>query len=343
MADEKYPRQGDHMTNDETELRPSHSTCMECGAVVGTNSNCENCRRMATRNWPSRHLWGTDGTCLNCGKMEDRANEQCIPVANGDKGLAEIKTKCEQYWNEHRIGSVEVHAILEFIHTRTVDVIAKVERLERVRLQNENLIQHQSLKMDQFAAKVERLEADQFDCLHNKSHRLGIATGMQAAAKVAPREPAGMRSGDEGFWTGWLRGVREFRAAILAAAKQQTGEAGSLRSRLTYADGKYDGMEEAAKVERPRVPMLNDNAHYGDGWVDGIYAFREAICTAAKQLMGEAGSRECSLSTSGESRAPASPVTGSASPVPSKIVDVSGGDGVTERAAGLRAAAEEQT
>ena len=126
MADEKYPRQGDHMTNDETELRPSHSTCMECGAVVGTNSNCENCRRMATRNWPSRHLWGTDGTCLNCGKMEDRANEQCIPVANGDKGLAEIKTKCEQYWNEHRIGSVEVHAILEFIHTRTVDVIAKV-------------------------------------------------------------------------------------------------------------------------------------------------------------------------------------------------------------------------
>ncbi|MEK0325158.1 MAG: hypothetical protein QQN63_05585 [Nitrosopumilus sp.] len=53
--------------------------------------------------------------------------------------------------------------------------------------------------------------------------------------------------------------------------------------------------------------MLNDNAHYGDGWVDGIYAFREAICTAAKQLIGEAGSREGTT--------PASPSPGSVSPV----------------------------
>ena len=155
------------MTNDETELRPSHSTCMECGAVVGTNSNCENCRRMATRNWPSRHLWGTDGTCLNCGKMEDRANEQCIPVANGDKGLAEIKTKCEQYWNEHRIGSVEVHAILEFIHTRTVDVIAKVERLEAdIReLQDHSAARERTYNLlttalEGYKAKVERLEQE---------------------------------------------------------------------------------------------------------------------------------------------------------------------------------------
>ena len=42
---------------------------------------------------------------------------------------------------------------------------AKVERLERVRLQNENLIQHQSLKMDQFAAKVKRLEAERDEAL----------------------------------------------------------------------------------------------------------------------------------------------------------------------------------
>ena len=41
----------------------------------------------------------------------------------------------------------------------THDLRAEVERLERVRLQNENLIQHQSLKMDQFADKVKRLEA----------------------------------------------------------------------------------------------------------------------------------------------------------------------------------------
>lgn len=27
-----------------------------------------------------------------------------------------IQNKCEQYWNEHNISDVEVHAILEFIH-----------------------------------------------------------------------------------------------------------------------------------------------------------------------------------------------------------------------------------
>ena len=218
MADEKYPRQGDHMTNDETELRPSHSTCMECGAVVGTNSNCENCRRMATRNWPSRHLWGTDGTCLNCGKMEDRANEQCIPVANGDKGLAEIKTKCEQYWNEHRIGSVEVHAILEFIHTRTVDVIAKVERLEAdIReLQDHSAARERTYNLlttalEGYKAKVERLDAEAL--LHKTFGIDQRKSGMEAAAKWMKRRGIHPYT------------VREFRE--WAAANKQTGEADS--------------------------------------------------------------------------------------------------------------------
>ena len=233
MADEKYPRQGDHMTNDETELRPSHSTCMECGAVVGTNSNCENCRRMATRNWPSRHLWGTDGTCLNCGKMEDRANEQCIPVANGDKGLAEIKTKCEQYWNEHRIGSVEVHAILEFIHTRTVDVIAKGERLEQgAKVASDGLLALTEL-FNAERADVKRLEAA-LDAARSDNgaaldliERHGHAEGMEAAVVLikARHDRLDVGSNCEIEAQGWL--LQSLIGEVLAAAKQQTGEAGS--------------------------------------------------------------------------------------------------------------------
>jgi len=32
--------------------------------------------------------------------------------------IAEIKSKCEQYWNERNICDEEIHAILEFIHVR---------------------------------------------------------------------------------------------------------------------------------------------------------------------------------------------------------------------------------
>ena len=76
-------------------------------------------------------------------------------------------------------------------------------------------------------AKVKRLEDSVAELIEtnnrlNVDHAQTRAEGMEAAAKVAPQEPAGMRSGDEGFWTGWLRGVREFRAAILAVAKDTT-------------------------------------------------------------------------------------------------------------------------
>ena len=71
-------------------------------------------------------------------------------------------------------------------------------------------------------AEVERLEALRTEPWSSATYAAVVAEGMEAAAKVAPQEPAGIRSGDEGFWTGWLRGVREFRAAILAVAKDTT-------------------------------------------------------------------------------------------------------------------------
>ncbi len=44
--------------------------------------------------------------------------------------LVAIKAKCEQYWNESRINPVEVHAILEFIHIRSVDAAKEIARLK---------------------------------------------------------------------------------------------------------------------------------------------------------------------------------------------------------------------
>ena len=98
---------------------------------------------------------------------------------------------------------------------------AEVERLERVRLQNENLIQHQSLKMDQFAAKVERLE-ERLDARPTEADITQLATkcdrewqaGMEAAAKVVREHP-------------YCTNQETLAKAIDAAAKEQTGKAGS--------------------------------------------------------------------------------------------------------------------
>ena len=48
--------------------------------------------------------------------------------------LAEIKSKCEQYlgYQGESVGISEVHAVLSFIHGRTIEAIAKIERLEAV-------------------------------------------------------------------------------------------------------------------------------------------------------------------------------------------------------------------
>ena len=50
--------------------------------------------------------------------------------------LVEIKAKCEQYWDENRINSVEIHAILDFIHTRTRRAMEDIERLKYVEEEN---------------------------------------------------------------------------------------------------------------------------------------------------------------------------------------------------------------
>jgi len=42
--------------------------------------------------------------------------------------IAEIKSKCEQYWNEANICDEEIHAILEFIHVRCSSLDAEHAR-----------------------------------------------------------------------------------------------------------------------------------------------------------------------------------------------------------------------
>jgi len=45
--------------------------------------------------------------------------------------LSEIKAKCEQYlgYQGESVGMSEVHAVLSFIHGRTIEAITEVERL----------------------------------------------------------------------------------------------------------------------------------------------------------------------------------------------------------------------
>ena len=71
------------------------------------------------------------------------------------------------------------------------------------------------------------------------------------------------------------------------------------------ANARAEGMEAAMKVfdGLDEQLMMSPNS------------VRRRLRAAAKQQTGEADSRECSLSASGESRAPASPSPGSASPV----------------------------
>ncbi|MEK0325631.1 MAG: hypothetical protein QQN63_08000 [Nitrosopumilus sp.] len=84
----------------------------------------------------------------------------------------------------------------------------------------------------------------------------------------------------------------------------------------TFDAGVYKGMEAAAKIKHPEpAGMRQGDPSWAAGWHRGVQDLRVSIRAEAKQLAGEADSRECSLSASGESRAPASPSPGSASPV----------------------------
>ncbi len=75
--------------------------------------------------------------------------------------LAEIKAKCEQYlgYQGESVGMSEVHAVLSFIHGRTVEAIAEIERLEAVAI------------------------------VCDVARHLGVAEGKEAAAKIADKFP----------------------------------------------------------------------------------------------------------------------------------------------------------
>ena len=93
-------------------------------------------------------------------------------------GLAEIKAKCDQYigYGDGSIGMPEVHAILAFISTRTVDAIVEVERLEAAA--GDAGDGGRTLR-----AEFEQLKADVSDFAQSCND--SYAKGMEAAAKVA--------------------------------------------------------------------------------------------------------------------------------------------------------------
>ncbi len=102
--------------------------------------------------------------------------------------LAEIKAKCEQYlgYQGESVGMSEVHAVLSFIHDRTIEAIAEIERLEAVAI------------------------------VCDVARHLGIAEGREDAAKIKI-EPTNDLGND--YLTGWHDGVAGFRAAIRAEIK----------------------------------------------------------------------------------------------------------------------------
>lgn len=76
----------------------------------------------------------------------------------------------------------------------------------------------------------------------------------------------------------------------------------------TFDAGVYKGMEAAAKIKHPEpAGMRQGDPSWAAGWHRGVQDLRVSIRAEAKQLAGEADSRELA--------APASPLLGSASPV----------------------------
>ena len=139
--------------------------------------------------------------------------------------LAEIKAKCEQYMGYHgeSVGMAEVHAILSFIHTRTIGAIAEVERLEGKYVEAAKLAdeRRQTLRQKQdeiylLTNKVEQHKAWKERHLDTvlMAQTCGKLEGMEAAAKVVREHP-------------YCTNQETLAKAIDAAAKEQTGKAGS--------------------------------------------------------------------------------------------------------------------
>jgi hypothetical protein len=77
--------------------------------------------------------------------------------------IAEIKSKCEQYWNEANICDEEIHAILEFIHVRCSALDTEhanlMHRIESDLHDVNNLL----LAKDELVMQVDYLKHDIFD------------------------------------------------------------------------------------------------------------------------------------------------------------------------------------
>ncbi len=50
---------------------------------------------------------------------KQKAESALATIKAKDEAMAIIRDKCEQYWNAHNIGDMEIHAVLEFIHIQT--------------------------------------------------------------------------------------------------------------------------------------------------------------------------------------------------------------------------------
>lgn len=49
-----------------SDFRPSWSTCVECGHIVGRNMDCENCRRTERQQYCRKHRRYFTDSCATC-------------------------------------------------------------------------------------------------------------------------------------------------------------------------------------------------------------------------------------------------------------------------------------
>jgi hypothetical protein len=69
--------------------------------------------------------------CNRCGLVHGGHDDW--PTDTSDEDLLNvIRLKCEQFWNEHGLNDAEVHATLEFIHTRVCKLLKRSATLREI-------------------------------------------------------------------------------------------------------------------------------------------------------------------------------------------------------------------
>lgn len=72
-------------------------------------------RSLASEVLKLRREAQADGSLI--ARWREKVDDLGVENRKFREAAKEVRSKCEQYWNEHNIGDAEIHAVLEFIHS----------------------------------------------------------------------------------------------------------------------------------------------------------------------------------------------------------------------------------